>query len=263
MKGRDYLIEMGKIIYNRSAAQNIWLMKIYAPEIAAVARPGQFVNIRLSEQLDPLLRRPISLHGIDPENGTISMLYMVVGRGTEQLTKMEPEASINVLGPLGNGFCTEFAGDQAILLGGGIGVAPLYPLAQALVAKGKSVRLLVGAKSQEYLSDTKPYQELGVTVEISTDDGSYGYHGFVTELLEKAIAEHACEYLYACGPTPMLRAIESKALEHGVKGQVSTESHMGCGLGVCLCCPNKVKAGGYKKTCEDGPVFEIGVLDYA
>lgn len=256
------MIEVAKILYNKPAAQNIWLMELHAPGIAVASKPGQFVNVRLSEQLDPLLRRPISLHGIDPEKGTISMLYMVVGRGTELLTQMEPMASIDVLGPLGNGFATEFAGDKAVLLGGGIGIAPLYPLAQALVAKGKSVRLLIGTKSQKYLSDIKPYQEIGVTVEISTDDGSFGYHGFVTELLDKAIKEHECDYLYACGPKPMLRAIERKALENGIKGQVSTESHMGCGLGVCLCCPNKAKEGGYKKTCQDGPVFEIGVLDY-
>lgn len=262
MEGYDFLIEIGKILCNQEEASNIWRMDIHAPEIAAASRPGQFLNVRISDQLDPLLRRPISFHRIDPAEGNISLLYMVVGRGTELLTQKKQGESIDLLGPLGNGFNTEMEGSKAILLGGGIGIAPLLPLAQALIAGGKSVRLLVGAKNEASLTNTKLFGSLGASVEIATDDGSFGYHGFVTALLEKAVQEDACDCLYMCGPTPMLKAAERIALANHVKGQVSTESRMGCGLGVCLCCPVKIKTGGYKRTCKDGPVFEIGVLDY-
>lgn len=149
-----------------------------------------------------------------------------------------------------------------MLVGGGIGVAPLYPLAKELIKKGKRVQLIVGAKNKEYLTETSDYEKIGVVVSIATDDGSEGTKGFVTELLVQSIKEGKCDYIYACGPVPMLRSVEQEAWKHHIPGQVSTESHMGCGLGVCLLCPNKIKAGGYKRTCVDGPVFAIGELDY-
>lgn len=256
------MIEWGTIRKNEKVAKDIYRMVLSVPEISGAAKPGQFVNLRLDEKLDPLLRRPISLHEIDPEEGTVSMLYLVVGKGTELLSKMEPGEKIDVLGPLGNGFTTEFEGEYAVLAGGGIGIAPLYPLAKALCEQKKKVILAVGAKNEAYLTDTAPYEELGVEVHIATDDGSFGRKGFVTDLILELKEAGKCDYVYACGPTPMLRSVENAAAAHDIKGQVSTESNMGCGLGVCLCCPNKVKAGGYKRTCVDGPVFEIGELDY-
>ncbi len=256
------MLQNGKILENKQVAKNIYEMVIEAPDIAKAAKPGQFVNLRLSEKLDPLLRRPISLHGIDAETGTFTMLYLIVGEGTTMMSKMEIGDTIDVLGPLGNGWNCEFEGQYAVLVGGGIGVAPLYPLAKALVEQGKQVQLIMGAKSKEYLTDTDAYEKLGVEVNIATDDGSAGTKGFVTEVLVDSIHTGKCDFIYACGPTPMLRFVEKTALEHQVSGQVSTESHMGCGLGVCLLCPKKVKAGGYKRTCVDGPVFAIGELDY-
>jgi len=256
------MVEWGTIQKNEKVAKDIYRMVLHTPEISKAAKPGQFVNIRLDGKLDPLLRRPISLHEINPAEGTISMLYLVVGEGTKMLSEMVLGKQIDVLGPLGNGFTTEFEGEYAVLAGGGIGIAPLYPLAKVLRGKNKKVILAMGAKSKAYLTDTAPYEELGVEVRVATDDGSYGKKGFVTDLMLELKEEGKCDYVYACGPTPMLRSVEKAALGHGIKGQVSTESNMGCGLGVCLCCPNKVKSGGYKRTCVDGPVFEIGELDY-
>ena len=244
-------------------AKDIYEMVIEAPEIAAAARPGQFVNLRLSSRLDPLLRRPISFHKIDAAAGTFTILYLIAGQGTALLSRMEAPSEIDVLGPLGNGWTCSFPGVHAVLIGGGIGAAPLYPLAQALRDAGKEVQLILGAKSGGSLTDTAPYTALGVDVRVATDDGSAGFHGFATQLLEQAIAEDRCDYLYACGPQGMLRQAEAIALAHQIPGQVSTETHMGCGLGVCLLCPSKMKAGGYKRTCIDGPVFPIGALDYA
>lgn len=256
------MLEQGRIISNQKVARDIFCMELAAPEIAAQSAPGQFVNIRLGEKLEPLLRRPISLHDINVEKGSISMLYLVVGAGTKQMTKMKEGELLDVLGPLGNGFRLDFKGESAVLVGGGIGIAPLFPLARALRERGKSVSLAVGAKNEEFLMDLSAYQAIGVDTYIVTDDGSSGKQGFATDIMSELKENGKCDYVYACGPTPMLRVLEKIAEEKGISGQVSTESHMGCGLGVCLCCPNKVKKGGYKRTCVDGPVFEIGEIDY-
>lgn len=256
------MLELGKILENKPVAKDIYEMVLEAPEIAKAARPGQFVNLRLSNKLDPLLRRPISLHGIDPEKGTITMLYLIVGKGTAMMRDMEAGAVIDVLGPLGNGWNCNFEGRYAVLIGGGIGIAPLYPLAKALTKAGKTVELIVGAKNKEYLTDLSLYETADVRVTVTTDDGSAGIKGFVTEALANSIQEKTCDYIYACGPLPMLKFVEKLAIANKKPGQVSTESHMGCGLGICLLCPSKVTAGGYKRTCTDGPVFEIGELDY-
>ena len=256
------MVEIGKVLSNAAVAKDIWAMEIHAPEIAKAAAPGQFVNVRLTEKLDPLLRRPISLNSIDAQTGAITLLYLVVGEGTEMMTRLTPGDSIDVLGPLGRGFTLDFAGENAILVGGGIGVAPLYPLAQALRAKGKAVTLIAGAKNEGYLADLDRYTALGATVCTATDDGSAGVHGFVTDVLRDRIADGTCDYIYACGPLPILRAVDDMARENGIDGEVSAESHMGCGLGVCLLCANKRKAGGYALTCTDGPVFKMGELAY-
>lgn len=256
------MLEIGKILKNQKLAKDVYEMELEVPGIAKQAKPGQFVNLRLSDKLDPLLRRPISLHRIDVEKGTITMMYLVVGEGTTMMKGMEIGETIDVLGPLGNGWNTEAEGEHAVLIGGGIGVAPLYPLAKELLAKGKKVEMIIGAKSKEYLADCSVYEEMGAAVTITTDDGTAGIKGFVTQALADSIAAGKCDYIYACGPRPMLKFVEKLALEKNVPGQVSTESHMGCGLGICLLCPTKVKAGGYKRTCTDGPVFAIGELDY-
>lgn len=256
------MLEIGKIQKNIPVAKTIYEMTLYVPEIAKKAKPGQFVNLRLSGKLDPLMRRPISLHAINPEQGIIKMLYMVVGKGTTMMSEMEEGENIDVLGPLGNGWNLEMDGKYAVVIGGGIGIAPLYPLVKALREAGKQVEVIMGAKNEAYLTDEKIYTDTGATVTVTTDDGSAGTKGFVTTALVQSIQAGKCDYIYACGPKPMLRFVEKTALDNHVKGQVSTESHMGCGLGVCLLCPTKVKAGGYKRVCTDGPVFAIGELDY-
>lgn len=256
------MLEVGKIKKNIEVAKTICEMTLSVPEIAKQAKPGQFINLRLTGKLDPLLRRPISLHCIDPEAGTVTMLYMVVGKGTAMMSQMEPGETIDVLGPLGNGWNCEMPGEHAVVIGGGIGIAPLYPLVKALREAGRQVEVIMGAKSSDYLTDTSVYDKLGASVTITTDDGTAGTKGFVTTALENSIRAGKCDYIYACGPKPMLRFVEQIAIDQGVPGQVSTESHMGCGLGICLLCPVKVKEGGYKRTCTDGPVFEIGELDY-
>ncbi|MEE0777302.1 MAG: dihydroorotate dehydrogenase electron transfer subunit [Bacillota bacterium] len=256
------MVEHGTILTNENVGQDIWRMEISAPEIATLAVPGQFVNVRLHDRVEPLLRRPISLHGIDSESGTIAFLYLVVGKGTEMMTKMEPGKDINLLGPLGRGFSLDFEGERAVVIGGGIGSAPLYPLVRALRAKGKEVTLILGARSKESIVALNLYKDIGATCKIATEDGSLGVKGFVTAVLEEELKSGSCDYLYTCGPIPMLRAIETMAAQYGVKGEISTEAHMGCGLGLCLSCSVRGRDGRNRKVCQAGPVFRLGELSY-
>jgi len=161
------LLEIGKILVNQQLAKDVYEMELEVPGIAKLAKPGQFVNLRLSDKLDPLLRRPISLHRIDVEKGTITMMYLVVGEGTTMMKNMEIGETIDVLGPLGNGWNTEAEGEHAVLIGGGIGVAPLYPLAKELVAKAKKVEVIIGAKSKDYLADYSAYEAMGAVVTVT------------------------------------------------------------------------------------------------
>lgn len=256
------MLEQGIIKNNEMITNDIWRMHISAPGIAAAAEPGQFVNIRLVKNLDPLLRRPISLHRIDKDNGTIDLLYLIVGRGTKMLSQMEAGEEIDLLGPLGKGFNLEFPGDKALILGGGIGIAPLFPLMHHLVTEKKTIKLLIGAKNKESIVDMNLYKQQGIPFRCATDDGSLGHRGFITDILKEEVEQGDWDYIYACGPMPMLKTVEAIAEENKIRGEVSIEENMGCGLGVCLCCSCKSKEGGYKKVCDDGPVFEMGVIDY-
>ena len=256
------MVEHGTILANEKVGQDIWRMEIAAPKIAAVAVPGQFVNVRLHDRMEPLLRRPISLHGIDTEKGTIAFLYLVVGKGTMMMTEMQASQDINLLGPLGRGFSLDFEGNRAVVIGGGIGSAPLYPLIQALREKGKQVVLILGARSKESIVALELYHAIGAECKIATEDGSMGVKGFVTDILEEEFKNGTCDYLYTCGPIPMLHAIESMTEQYGVKGEISTEAHMGCGLGLCLSCSVKGKDGRNRKVCQAGPVFRLGELSY-
>ncbi|MEG0874551.1 MAG: dihydroorotate dehydrogenase electron transfer subunit [Clostridiales bacterium] len=256
------MIESGIILNNEKIGKDIWRMVIESPNIAAKATVGQFVNVRVHDNLEPLLRRPISLHGIDKDRGTIAFLYLVVGKGTEMMTKMEPRQSINLVGPLGKGFSTDFLGENALVIGGGIGSAPLYPLLQELKKNGKKAKLVLGAATDQSIVGLYLYEELEVEVAIATEDGSLGEQGFVTAIVEKELASGKYDYIYTCGPIPMLKAIEELSAKYKVAGELSTEAHMGCGLGICLSCAAKGKDGKNRKVCQDGPVFRLGELAY-
>lgn len=214
------------------------------------AKPGQFVQVEVSATHDPYLMRPISVHA----NGAshLSLLYRVAGRGTELLAKKNVGESLQVVGPLGNGF-TLTEQPAAVVIGGGIGAAPLYYLLKALRAAGKKVYFFFGAKSKEELFLLAEYQQLVTHFATATDDGSAGFHGLVTELAKPVIeAQHAD--VYACGPTPMLREVAqlAKAAKRGI--YVSLEAKMACGVGACLGCVVPI-GHGYKRVCVDGPVF--------
>lgn len=255
-----------EIVHHQQVGPEHFLMRVLAPVLTRLAKPGQFVHARCNTVMDPLLRRPISLHGIDYKAGTVSLLYQVVGQGTRLLSEMRVGDEIDIMGPLGQGFTIPDQTERVLVVGGGIGVAPLFPLIQALKHYKVEQTVLIGARTALYIVGTSQLSSLGVKVEVATDDGSMGYKGFVTDLAEKQLKLAKPDYFFACGPNPMLRELQKVTAKYGVKGQISLEERMGCGVGACLACVCKTKVAGlvvsdktndfeYSKVCTDGPVF--------
>ena len=205
-------------------------------------RPGQFLNIRLAGRF---LRRPISV--CDWEENRVTILYKVVGGGTEQLSRMRGGETLDVLTGLGNGYDLTKAGDSPLLLGGGVGVPPLYLLAKRLRAEGREVTAVLGFNTREEVFGEEAFRALGCRVTVTTADGSYGMRGFVTDALPEAYS-----YFYTCGPEPMLKAVWRAAK---TSGQFSFEERMGCGFGACMGCSCKTITGS-KRICREGPVLE-------
>ena len=225
---------------NDRIADNTFRLRLRG-ELPAENVPGQFVNI----QTDPgFLRRPISV--CDAEGDTLTLLYKAVGEGTRWLSDQMPGNVLDVLTGLGNGFDLRYAGDAPLLLGGGIGTAPLYSLAKRLRAAGKDVTLIMGFRRAAEVFYENEFRSLGCRVIVTTEDGSLGTRGFVTDALPETYS-----YVYTCGPAPMLRAVY-RAI--GTSGQFSLEERMGCGFGACMGCSIET-VGGYKRICRDGPVL--------
>ena len=214
-------------------------------------RAGQFVDIAVPGQF---LRRPISV--CDVEGDVLTLIYKVVGDGTRKMSQWQAGSTLNVLTGLGNGYNLEKAGERPLLVGGGVGVPPLYYLAKQLRAKGKTVRVILGFNTREEVFFEDEFRELGCEVQVTTADGSYGIKGFVTAALPFE-GESEGSYYYACGPLPMLRALVQAA---GTKGEVSMEERMGCGFGICVGCSIQTQ-NGIKRVCKEGPVFRVDELN--
>ena len=218
--------------------------------------PGQFVEVRVDGQPSVMLRRPISIHDVDPEAGTLSLLIQIVGAGTQRLSQLQVGESLNLVYPLGNGFSTDLAaGSRALLVGGGAGIAPLLHLSKVLKNSGVQCTILLGGRTADLIptrEEFRPYGELC----LATDDGSLGHRGLVVS--HPAFAEHY-DIIYTCGPTPMMKAVARSAAERGIRCEVSLENMMACGVGACLCCVTDTDQG-HRCVCKDGPVFDISTL---
>lgn len=231
-----------KIIENTQLTATVFKMKLQG-DVSEITSPGQFVNIKLQGLF---LRRPISV--CDSENGILTLIYKVVGKGTEQMSEMTEGEELDVLTGLGNGYNTEISGEKPVLLGGGVGVPPLYMLAKKLIAEGKKVTVILGFNTKEEIFCEEDFKALGANVIVATADGSYGVKGFVTD----ALKDVDYTYFYTCGPEPMLKALYKATY---TSGQFSFEERMGCGFGACMGCSCKTITG-YKRICKDGPVLE-------
>jgi len=247
-----------KLIYNKKINHDYFHCGLEAKNIARVSLPGQFVNLKITETFDPLLRRPFSIHRA--KGSTIEILYEVVGKGSRILSQKMAGEYLDIIGPLGNGFSVSDS-RLAVLVAGGMGVAPLMFLAQTI----RKPLVLIGAKTKNHILCADEFKKLGCEVKIATDDGSLGFKGYVSELLKKTLAtgDRRPATIYACGPKPMLKEITDISKNYKITAQISLEEHMACGIGACLGCVVETRNGKreprtqfeYKRVCKDGPVF--------
>ncbi len=229
-----------EILSNTALTENVFKM-VLKGDVSHITAPGQFVNIKLDGLF---LRRPISV--CDVEGDTLTIIYKAVGKGTKQMSEMT-EGKLDILTGLGNGYDLTAAGDKPVLLGGGVGVPPMYLLAKKLIAQGKQVKVILGFNTESEVFYEAEFKALGAEVVVTTVDGSYGIRGFVTD----ALKDMDYSYFYTCGPEPMLKAVYKASV---TSGQMSFEKRMGCGFGACMGCSCKTITG-YKRICKEGPVM--------
>ena len=231
---------------NVALTGNVYKM-VLEGDTGDITNCGQFVNIKLEGLF---LRRPISV--CDCVDNQLTIIYKVVGEGTEQMSKMGIGERLDILTGLGNGYDTGLSGESPLLLGGGVGVPPMYMLCKKLIAEGKKVIVILGFNTKDELFYEQEFKALGATVYVTTVDGSYGVRGFVTDAMKNL----DYTYFYTCGPEPMLKAVYSASI---TSGQFSFEERMGCGFGACMGCSCKTITG-YKRICKEGPVMQKGEI---
>ena len=271
------LQEQARVLSQETVATQTFRLRLECPEIAAGARPGQFVMLRVREGADPLLRRPFSFHRVHPEKGEIEILYRVTGRGTWIISQLRPGERVGIVGPLGNGFQLPVDPTSLLaLVAGGMGIAPLFELVARVASERtqmhmKMIHLFYGERTVASMLPLDYLGELGVTIHPATDDGSFGYDGLVTKAFEEFVSgvdERPAE-IYSCGPLAMQYAIAKWALANDVPAQLSLESLMACGIGACLGCalpaavPEDPAAERYVHVCEDGPIFTAGSIQWS
>ena len=258
-------LHKARILSHLPAGRGFYRLVLKAPETAAAALPGQFVMLRVSENLDPLLARPFGISAV-PSRSSIEIVYRVVGRGTDLLTGMEAGHMLSLLGPLGKGFPLPGKDATPVLVGGGSGFPPLHFLAQRA---GSRAHFFIGSRNRECLppaSIIKSFRDVTSRVHIATEDGSAGARGMSTDILNAFLSKMENKtplVIYACGPHAMLAAVSRIAAEHSIPSFVSMEERMACGLGACMGCSIPMKSGGYKRACKEGPVFDSREIDWS
>lgn len=257
-------LEKGLVVCHRQVTSSMYEIEMIAPAISKECEPGKFVHVRPGITSDPLLRRPLSIYDVDRKLGSVTLLYKVVGRGTDMLTKVRPKEYVDLMGPHGRGFYIPEAPVRCLLVGGGVGIAPLVYLARVLVEKKCPVKVLYGTASRLDLAGFNRFREMGVEFMPATMDGSAGYRGVVSDLLCEKITPGEVDFIYTCGPEMMMAAVAGFARKHNIPGEVSLEETMACGVGACLGCARKLKANDreYAKVCKDGPVFAMDEVEF-
>ncbi|MFH1458970.1 MAG: dihydroorotate dehydrogenase electron transfer subunit [Candidatus Omnitrophota bacterium] len=265
------------IITNKKISRSSFFLELNAPAIVRALKPGHFLHLRIGSGFDPLLRRPLSVNRILRKRNNqvnIGIIYKVVGKGTRILSAMKPGLSVDILGPLGNGFnlrCGLNKTQPILLVSGGIGIAPLLYLAQSLKKTQKCknrINIFMGMDTKKELVCLDEFKRLKIATKISTDDGTCGYKGYVSHLVDRFLKNdkksNSKPYIYACGPLAMVKALTKMAQKYNLQGQVSLDEMMGCGIGACLGCVVKTKDFKnrirYKRICKDGPVFDLNEI---
>lgn len=253
-----------KLLSKEKIKVDVLKFKCLAPEIAKVAVPGQFIELKVSKTFEPFLRRPISIYNIDKENQTIEFIFQVKGRGTKFLSQVKEGEELDVIGPLGNGVFEIKECKNIAIIGGGIGIFPLYELAKNSI-KQANTNIYLGFRSKEYVMLEEEFKKVSNSLTITTDDGTYGKNGYAIDYLKADFDEKQIDGIFACGPLPMLQKVKEFAESKNVYCQLSLEQRMACGIGACMGCSVKLNLGndtaGYARVCKDGPVFEAEVVD--
>lgn len=250
---------MDRVISKQELAENIFKLTMESETISADAKPGQFVNIKCCEGTQALLRRPISICAADRKTGTYDLVFQKKGEGTALLALKSPDDVLDIMGPLGNGFDLNIRYNRIAVIGGGIGIFPLLFILNESKAIVK--RAYLGFRTKKLVVLEEEFSQNASSLEITTDDGSYGKCGLITDILKRDMEACQFDMIYSCGPVPMLKKVMETASEYGVNCQVSLEQRMGCGFGACLVCACKTRAAAgendwqYSHVCKDGPVF--------
>jgi len=256
-------LHKAKILTHTSIGRSYYRLVLRAPN-AAAALPGQFVMLRVSENMDPLLARPFGISSVISKT-SVEIVYRVAGRGTTMLSQLEPGHSLDMLGPLGQSFPLPEKGITPVLVAGGSGFPPLHFLSTRI---GSHAHLFIGARNRECLPPAgilKSFRENVAKVHIATEDGSMGKKGMSTDLLRDYLPDYRSRtriVIFACGPRPMLEAVSMLAVEQDIPCYVSVEERMACGVGACMGCSVPVKEGGYKRACKEGPVFDAREIEW-
>lgn len=250
-----------KLLKKEELKPEIFKFSVQADEIVNTARPGNFIEIRVNDDIEPFLRRPISIYNMDKEKGILEFIFQVKGKGTTILAKRNEGEAIDIVGPLGFGTFKYSSYENLAIIGGGIGVFPLYELAKNAKNENKNVNTYLGFRNKDLVVLENEFTQVSSQLTITTDDGSYSQKGFAIDFLKKDIEAGKIDSIYACGPLPMLRAVRELALEKNIPCQISLEERMACGLGVCLGCAVKTaksskEAPEYWHVCKAGPVFQ-------
>ncbi|MDR0843884.1 MAG: dihydroorotate dehydrogenase electron transfer subunit [Tannerella sp.] len=257
---KKYLLDM-KVVENERLHRDYSLLKLTADTALPEMRPGQFAEVRVEGSPETYLRRPISIHYVDRPKNELWLLIRLAGKGTLRMAEYRAGETVNLLLPLGNGFSIppqDDAPSKLLLIGGGVGTAPLLYLGEALKSKEFAPQFLLGARSKEDVLQLEAFRQRGA-VHVTTEDGSLGEKGFVTQ--HSILREERFDRIYTCGPKPMMVAVAKYAAQEGIACEVSLENTMACGIGACLCCVERTKEG-HVCVCTEGPVFNINQLNW-
>lgn len=257
--------EKTRIESNIEVGPNLFILKASAPEIARRALPGQFVHMKVPNMDGHILRRPFSIFAKDEDRGTLDILYQAVGYGTNKMMLLEPGDQAEMIGPVGRQWSPPEGARKALLVGGGVGAAPLFMLAEQLTGNGVEVHVVLGASTSDALVCRPHYERIECgSLACATDDGTFGRAGFCTSLVEEEIEEammgaQQFDYAAVCGPEPLMKIVSKMALDAGIPCQISMEKRMACGIGACLSCVVET-TDGKKRSCVDGPIFDAEAI---
>lgn len=260
------VVEHVEIVTKEQLKNDIFKFVVKSDKMAEEALPGQFLEIRVNDDIEPFLRRPISIHKIDKEKGELEFIFQVKGKGTEILSNKKVGDKVSIIGPLGKGNFKFEGYKNIVIIGGGIGIFPLYELAQQ-AKETANVTTYLGFRTKDFVVLEDEFEKVSNKLVLTTDDGSYKQNGFAINYLKADCEKEKPDCIFACGPMPMLKAVRDFAEANNIPAQVSLEERMGCGIGVCLGCAVKTAdspadAPQYKHVCKDGPVFFIDDVEF-